>query len=88
MLHSVFAKFQNVITVEDGCLEGGMGSAITEFMADHQYRSKIVRLGIPDRIIEHGEQPELWAECGYDAASIIREVKKLAVSHPTKSIAS
>ena len=88
MLHSVFGKFQNVITIEDGCLEGGMGSAVIEFMVDHQYNSRIVRLGIPDRIIEHGEQPELWAECGYDAASIIREVKKLAVSHPTKSIAS
>jgi 1-deoxy-D-xylulose-5-phosphate synthase len=88
MLHNIFSKFKNVITVEDGCLEGGMGSAITEFMADNHYASNMIRLGIPDRIIEHGEQPELWAECGYDTASIIREVKKLAVSHPTKSIAS
>jgi 1-deoxy-D-xylulose-5-phosphate synthase len=88
MLHKVFKKFKNIITIEDGCLEGGMGSAITEFMADHQYNSRMVRLGIPDRIIEHGEQPELWAECGFDASSIVREVKKLTVSHTTKSIAS
>jgi 1-deoxy-D-xylulose-5-phosphate synthase len=88
LLHSVFSKFNKVITLEDGCLQGGMGSAIAEFMADNQYQAKMIRLGIPDKIIEHGEQPELWAECGYDAASIMQAVKKLTVSRTTKSIAS
>lgn len=75
LLHSIFRKFEHVITVEDGCLQGGMGSAIVEFMIDHGYNSKVTRLGIPDRIVNHGEQPELWAECGYDAAAIAKTVK-------------
>lgn len=75
LLHSIFSKYDKVITVEDGCLTGGFGSAILEFMADNQYSAKIMRLGIPDRFIEHGEQPELYEECGYDTASIIKAVK-------------
>ena len=88
LLHEVFTRFKNVITVEDGCLQGGMGSAVLEFMADHNYKANVVRLGIPDEIIEHGEQPELWALCGYDTASIIQAVKQIAVSRPTKTMAS
>ncbi len=89
MLHEVFQKFNQIITVEDGCLQGGMGSAVIEFMADHGYAAaKVIRLGIPDRFIEHGEQPELWAECGYDAASISTQVKKLTVKRATQTIAS
>ena len=88
MLHTIFGTFKNVITVEDGCLQGGLGSAVVEFMADHNYSSKVVRLGIPDRIIEHGEQPELWAECGFDSAAIISTVKNMAVSRTTKIMAS
>jgi 1-deoxy-D-xylulose-5-phosphate synthase len=88
LLHGVFKKFKKVITVEDGCIQGGMGSAVVEFMADHNYSAQVVRLGIPDEVIEHGEQPELWAECGYDAASIIEAVKELAVSRTTKTLAS
>lgn len=70
MLHEVFGKFSKVITVEDGCLQGGVGSAILEFMADNDYKASVKRLGIPDRYIEHGSQSELWAECGYDATAI------------------
>jgi 1-deoxy-D-xylulose-5-phosphate synthase len=88
MLHEVFKKYDRIVTVEDGCLQGGMGSAVIEFMADHSYAAKVIRLGIPDRFIEHGEQPELWAECGYDAASISNQVKKLAVKRATQTIAS
>lgn len=88
LLHDVFTRFKNIITVEDGCLQGGMGSAVLEFMADHNYKANVVRLGIPDEIIEHGEQPELWALCGYDTDSIIQAVKKIAVSRPTKIMAS
>lgn len=77
LLHTVFKKFGHIVTVEDGCLQGGMGSAIIEFMVDNGYSSKVTRLGIPDRIVNHGEQPELWAECGYDSAAIAKTVKKL-----------
>jgi 1-deoxy-D-xylulose-5-phosphate synthase len=78
LLHDVFTKFGKVITVEDGCLEGGMGSAVLEFMADNGYNASVTRLGIPDKVIEHGEQPELWAECGYDAKGIAAKVKSMA----------
>ncbi len=88
LLHEVFGAYKSVITIEDSCLQGGMGSAVLEFMADHGYSAKVVRLGIPDRVIEHGEQRELWAECGFDAASIAAEVKKLTFSRATKVMAS
>lgn len=88
MLHDVFTRYQNIITIEDGCLQGGMGSAVLEFMADHNYKCNVVRLGIPDQFIEHGEQPELWEICGYDTNAIITTVKKFAVSRTTKTIAS
>jgi len=77
LLHEIFGKFQGVVTVEDGTIQGGMGSAILEWMADHGYSSKVVRLGVPDRWIEHGTQAELYAECGYDSASIVEESLKL-----------
>lgn len=87
LLHEVFTRYQNIITVEDGCIQGGMGSAVLEFMADNNYKANVVRLGIPDEIIEHGEQPELWALCGYDKAAIINTVKKFAISRTTKTLA-
>ncbi|MGV3706911.1 MAG: 1-deoxy-D-xylulose-5-phosphate synthase [Arcticibacter sp.] len=88
MLREVFSRFKKVITVEDGCIQGGMGSAVLEFMADNRYMATVVRLGIPDRFVEHGEQNELWSECGYDAASIVAEVKKLSLQIIAGSIAS
>lgn len=80
MLHEVFQKFDRVITVEDGCLQGGMGSAVLEFMIDNGYTAKVKRLGIPDRIVEHGEQIELQRECGFDPAGIANAVRELAAS--------
>jgi 1-deoxy-D-xylulose-5-phosphate synthase len=77
LLHKIFKKFNKVVTVEDGCLMGGFGSAILEFMADHQYSAKVIRLGIPDRLVEHGEQPELHKECGFDPESIAEAVRSL-----------
>jgi 1-deoxy-D-xylulose-5-phosphate synthase len=74
LLHEVFSKFKKVITVEDGCVQGGIGSAVIEFMADHQYQSEVKRLGIPDMIIEHGEQLELHHECGFDPEGIEKAV--------------
>ncbi|MEO9474332.1 MAG: 1-deoxy-D-xylulose-5-phosphate synthase [Cyclobacteriaceae bacterium] len=80
MLHEVFKNHTKIITVEDGTIVGGFGSAITEFMADHGYKAQVVRLGIPDRIVEHGEQPELHKECGYDAEAIEKTALKLVES--------
>lgn len=77
LLHEVFKNHDKVITVEDSTIVGGFGSAILEFMADNQYTAQVVRLGIPDRIVEHGEQPELHAECGYDANAILQAAYKL-----------
>ena len=77
LLHEVFTKFDQVITIEDGCIMGGFGSAIIEFMVDHNYRSKVVRLGIPDKYIHHGTPEELHADCGFDALSIAAKVREL-----------
>ncbi len=88
LLHEVFSKFKHVITVEDGCIQGGMGSAVLEFMADNGYQAQVKRLGIPDAFIEHGTQDELYAECGFDANAMVataiemvgKESKLLAVN--------
>ena len=77
MLREVFENYSHIITVEDGCLQGGVGSAVLEFMADHQLNAIVKRLGIPDQYIEHGEQPELWKECGYDAEAIAAAVREV-----------
>ncbi len=74
LLHEVFSSFKKVLTVEDGCVEGGIGSAVLEFMADNNYQCEVKRLGIPDRIVEHGEQLELHKECGFDPEGIERSV--------------
>ena len=77
MLHEVFTKFDKIITIEDGCLMGGFGSAIIEFMADQKYSSEVVRLGIPDHYVHHGTQEELWADCGYDKNAIVATIKEM-----------
>jgi len=77
MLREVFENYTHIITVEDGCLQGGVGSAVLEFMADHELNAIVKRLGIPDQYIEHGEQPELWKECGYDAEAIAAAVRAI-----------
>jgi 1-deoxy-D-xylulose-5-phosphate synthase len=70
LLHEVFTKFDKVITVEDGTIIGGLGSAVIEFMADNIYHSRVVRLGIPDEYVHHGTSEELYADCGFDAQAI------------------
>ncbi|GAB2764804.1 1-deoxy-D-xylulose-5-phosphate synthase [Rhabdobacter roseus] len=77
LLHEVFRSFDRVVTVEDGCLQGGFGSAVLEFMAEHGYASRVKRLGIPDRVVEHGEQNELYDECGFDTEGIAQTVRAL-----------
>jgi 1-deoxy-D-xylulose-5-phosphate synthase len=77
LLHEIFSQYKKIITVEDGCLQGGFGSAILEFMADNNLHAEVRRLGIPDRIVEHGEQHELHHECGFDAEGIERTVVEM-----------
>jgi 1-deoxy-D-xylulose-5-phosphate synthase len=77
LLHGIFSQYKKIITVEDGCLQGGFGSAILEFMADNNLYAEVKRLGIPDRIVEHGEQHELHHECGFDAEGIERTVVEM-----------
>jgi len=78
LLHEIFSRFKKVITVEDGCLMGGFGSAVLEFMADHDYHQTAVkRLGIPDKVVEHGQQIELHRECEYDPEAIATAVKAM-----------
>ena len=79
VLHSVFKNFAHIITVEDGILKGGFGSAIIEFMADNGYSSQVRRLGIPDYFVEHGTQDELYKECGYDAEGIELAIREILV---------
>jgi 1-deoxy-D-xylulose-5-phosphate synthase len=77
LLHQVFKQHSHIITLEDGCLQGGVGSAILEFMADHGYQTHVKRLGIPDSFIEHGSQDELYTECGYNTDGIVKTAHEL-----------
>lgn len=77
LLTEVFRKFDKVITVEDGTVLGGFGSAILEFMAAKGYKAEVKILGIPDRLIEHGKSAELQRECGFDATGIADAVRQM-----------
>ena len=77
LLHNIFKKFSNIITLEDGCLLGGFGSAILEFMSTHNYSANVTRLGIPDKFVHHGTQDELHRECNYDTNAVIKTVHKI-----------
>lgn len=78
LLHEIFGKFKKVITIEDGCVMGGFGSAVLEWMSDNVYQAQVKRLGIPDEVIEHGEQMELHRECGFDPEGIANAVRSLS----------
>jgi 1-deoxy-D-xylulose-5-phosphate synthase len=84
VLHSVFKKFKKIITVEDGVLKGGFGSAVIEFMCDNGYAAEVKRLGIPDYFVEQGTQEELYAECGFDAAGIEKAIREMLSALPSK----
>ncbi len=76
-LHGIFKKFSHIITIEDGILKGGFGSAVLEFMCDNGYSAEVRRLGIPDYFVEHGTQDELYHECGYDAEGIEIAIREM-----------
>ncbi len=77
LLNEILTNFENIITVEDNSIVGGFGDAVGEFILKNNYKNKIIKLGIPDKFIEHGTQQELYEICGYDYKSIIDTVKNI-----------
>ena len=72
MLHEIGKRFKQVVTIEDGVLKGGMGSAILEFMADNEYNPQVKRVGLPDLFVQHGSVKELYHICGMDEEGIYK----------------
>jgi 1-deoxy-D-xylulose-5-phosphate synthase len=85
ILHSVAKNFDKIITIEDGTVVGGFGSAVSEFFNDNGYAKVVKKLGIPDRLVEHGKPAELHRECGYDAKGIEETI--FAMLNKTKAAA-
>ncbi|MEJ8841268.1 1-deoxy-D-xylulose-5-phosphate synthase [Lacibacter sp. H375] len=77
MLHEVFAKFSKVVTIEDGTVVGGFGSAVLEFMAANNYNAEVKIMGIPDALVEHGTPKQLYEEIGIDANGIAKTVREM-----------
>lgn len=75
MLEYIGKNFKKVITIEDGILAGGAGSAVMEFMSDHGYDTKIIRMGLEDHFVQHGSVNELYKICGLDEDSIYEKIK-------------
>ena len=76
MLHEIGRKFQRIVTIEDGVRNGGMGSAVMEWMEDHGYHPVVKRLGLPDHFVEHGTIAQLQAIVGLDKESIINAISE------------
>lgn len=88
LLHEACRNYSKILTVEDGTVEGGFGSAVLEFMARHGYKNDVRILGIPDRLVEHGTPKELQQECGYDAPAIAKAVREMLKDRITVSSSS
>ena len=76
LLHTVAKKFNRIVTIEDGVISGGFGSAVLEFLADNDYQASVKRIGLPDRFIEHGTPEELYHEVDLDVNGIANSVRK------------
>ena len=77
VLHEVARNHKRIITLENGTINGGLGSAVLEFMADHGYTPNVRRMGLPDQFIEHGSVPELCRLCGIDSESIVQAIEDM-----------
>ena len=77
LLHIICKKYPIILTIEDGCIKGGMGSAIIEFCNDFNYNNKIIQFGVPDKFIEHGSQAQQRKECGYDKNTVLNKILEL-----------
>ena len=86
LLHEVFGNYSKIVTVEDGTVVGGFGSAILEFMNANGYKADVTILGIPDRLVEHGTLKELHSECAYDAAGIEAAVKQIVTKEALQTV--
>lgn len=86
MLHEVFKKYQKIITVEDGTVVGGFGSAVLEFMNENGYKAQVNILGIPDRLVEHGTPKQLYQEIGIDANGIAAAVREMVNATVYKAV--
>ena len=75
LLSEIFAQYDCILTIEDGCIAGGFGSAVLEVMAETEHKPRLRRLGIPDRVIEHGTQEELYETCGYSVNLIAEQAR-------------
>ncbi|WP_315253525.1 1-deoxy-D-xylulose-5-phosphate synthase [Segatella oulorum] len=76
LLHDICQHYERLITLEDGCVQGGMGSAVLEWMNDHGYALPVTRMGIPDEFIEHGTVDELQHICHMDVDSIVAAINQ------------
>ena len=76
LLHEVAKRYEHIITVEDGVIKGGLGSAVLEFLSDHGYDTKVKRIGMPDSFVTHGTVSQLRKLCGMDAESIADAILK------------
>ena len=80
LIQEVLAKYKHIITIEDGTVLGGFGSAVAEFVVTQENLKPVTIMGVPDRLVEHGTQAELYAEVGIDATAIAAKVKSLLVT--------
>jgi 1-deoxy-D-xylulose-5-phosphate synthase len=80
LLHESLSTYPKIVTVEDGTVKGGFGTAVLEFMQEHGYKNDVQILGIPDKVVEHGTLKELHSECGYDAQAIADTVREMMQS--------
>ncbi len=86
MLHEVFANYNKIITVEDGTVVGGFGSAILEFMNEHGYKADVKIMGIPDRLVEHGTPKQLYDEIGIDANGIAHVIRRMGITEKIEAM--
>jgi 1-deoxy-D-xylulose-5-phosphate synthase len=77
LLTEIFGNFKQIITIEDGTIQGGFGSAILEFMAENNFSASVKLLGVPDKFIEHGTVEDLHKECGIDTKGIVKSVLEI-----------
>ena len=77
MLDDIASRFDKIITIEDGVIRGGVGESVAAYLARKGGDAKVVNLGIEDKFVEHGKPSELYAECGYDEAAVLRTIDNI-----------
>ncbi|MDE6402743.1 MAG: 1-deoxy-D-xylulose-5-phosphate synthase, partial [Muribaculaceae bacterium] len=80
LMHGVASTGSPIVTVEDGTVEGGLGTAVTDWLNEHGYERKVIKIGVPDKFIYHGSVPELYKLCGMDSDSILAVIKSESIT--------